>query len=78
MNSLPNRSYLGYVMTLALFLGACSGVPKTATGGSGGETGPYSVSGTVTGLSGTGLVLQDNGGDDLTVTASVRSPSRPG
>jgi hypothetical protein len=72
MNSLPNRLYLNCVMTLALFLGACSGVPKTATGGNGagGGTGPYSVSGTVTGLSGTGLVLQDNGGDDLAVTAS--------
>ena len=30
----------------------------------------YSISGTVTGLAGSGLVLQDNGGDDLSVTAS--------
>ena len=30
----------------------------------------FTVGGTVTGLSGSGLVLQDNGGDNLTVTAS--------
>ncbi len=30
----------------------------------------YSVGGTVSGLSGTGLVLQDNGGDNLSVTAN--------
>ncbi len=36
----------------------------------------YSVGGCVSGLSGS-LVLQDNGGDDLTVTATARSPSPP-
>ncbi|MGZ6034932.1 MAG: beta strand repeat-containing protein, partial [Myxococcaceae bacterium] len=30
----------------------------------------YTIGGTVTGLSGTGLVLRDNGGDDLAVTSS--------
>ena len=38
------------------------------TNWSGGDIGPYSVGGTVSGLSGT-AVLQDNGGDDLTITA---------
>ena len=37
--------------------------------GTGGTTTTYSVGGTVSGLSGT-VVLQDNGGDDLSVTAS--------
>ena len=32
-------------------------------------TNTYSISGTVTGLKGTGLVLRDNGGDDLAVSA---------
>ena len=32
-------------------------------------TNRYHVGGTVSGLAGTGLVLQDNGGDDLTITA---------
>jgi 6-phosphogluconolactonase (cycloisomerase 2 family) len=44
-----------------------------ATGGGNdladGSSGP-TVGGAVTGLAGSGLVLQDNGGDDLTVTAS--------
>ena len=39
------------------------------TNWSGGDVAPYSVGGTGSGLSGT-VVLQDNGGDNLTVTAS--------
>lgn len=34
------------------------------------STNTYTVSGSVTGLSGTGLVLQDNGGDNLSVAAN--------
>jgi hypothetical protein len=41
-----------------------SAPPSTAT---------YTISGMVTGLTGTGLVLQDNGGDNLTVSASATS-----
>jgi hypothetical protein len=46
-------------------LAACGG----GGGYGGGGTGPttYSVGGTVTGLSGSGLVLRDNGGDNLAV-----------
>ncbi|HEX8881227.1 MAG TPA: kelch repeat-containing protein [Candidatus Acidoferrum sp.] len=43
---------------------------SAGTGGSGGSTGPFTIGGTVVGLTGTGLVLEDNGGDDLTVTKS--------
>jgi len=41
-------------------------------GGGGGANGPYTISGTVTGLvsGSTGLVLQDNAKDNLTVTAN--------
>ena len=39
------------------------------SGGSAGGPASFTVGGTVSGLSGT-VVLQDNGGDDLTVTAS--------
>jgi trimeric autotransporter adhesin len=35
------------------------------------KTNGYTVGGTVTGLSGTGLVLQDNGGDDLPISSST-------
>lgn len=50
-----------------------------ACGGAGGSTSPgpssagivqYTIGGTVTGLTGTGLVLQNNGGDNLTVAAN--------
>jgi Galactose oxidase, central domain/Kelch motif len=58
------------VLMISLGLAACSGVPKTSSpsGTSGG--GPYTIGGTVSGLTGSGLVLQDNGGDNLTVTAN--------
>ena len=55
---------------VALALAACGG------GGGGGSSSPppppttYSIGGSVTGLSGAGLVLQDNGGDNLAVSAS--------
>ena len=45
--------------------------------GSGNSTSPqsatYTIGGTVTGLTGAGLVLQDNGGDNLTVSANATS-----
>jgi 6-phosphogluconolactonase len=57
---------------VALALAACGG-----GSGSTSSTPPpppppaqYSIGGSVTGLSGTGLVLQDNGGDNLAVSAS--------
>ncbi len=40
-------------------------------------TNTYAVSGTVAGLTGSGLVLRDNGGDDLPVLASATSFSFP-
>jgi Galactose oxidase, central domain len=59
------------LLAAAVALAACSGLPasSTSTGGTGTGTG-FTIGGTVTGLSGTGLVLQDNGGDNLTVTKS--------
>jgi len=55
------------LLSASLALAACSGLPKAASP-TGGGTGPYTIGGTVTGLTGTGLVLQDNGGDNLTIT----------
>jgi len=49
------------ISCLALVLAAC--------GGGGGST-SYSIGGTVTGLSGTGLVLQDSGGGNLPISGS--------
>jgi 6-phosphogluconolactonase len=53
----------------ALLLAACGG----GGGGGGSNTPPpptYSVGGTVTGLAGTGLVLQNNAGGNLTIAAA--------
>ncbi len=48
---------------IALILSGCGG-----GGGGGGGISDYTIGGTVSGLSGT-VVLQNNGGDDLTITA---------
>lgn len=63
-----------------LFMAACSGVKggggfgggSSGSGGSGGSGGStsFTIGGSVTGLSGTGLVLQNNGGDSLTITSN--------
>ncbi len=50
------------ILMLSAVLYGCSGTP--------GSTSSFSIGGTVTGLTGTGLVLQNNGGDNLTITAS--------
>ena len=52
-------------LAAALLLAACSGSDSATVSAT-----DYTVAGTVSGLSGT-LVLQNNGGDDLTVTAVV-------
>ncbi len=56
-------------VSLVAFLAGCS------SGGSGGTTqtqtpATYTIGGTVSGLSGSGLVLQDNGGNNLTITGN--------
>jgi hypothetical protein len=61
------------LLAAAVVLAGCSGLPasSTSTGGSGTGSGTgFTIGGTVTGLKGAGLVLQDNGGDNLTITAS--------
>src|SRR5436190_3736926 len=63
------------LIALSLVLAACSG-PKATSGGGGngggggGGSSTFTVGGTVTGLTGTGLVLQNNGGDNLAINAS--------
>ena len=72
----PNaaRWVIGAAVTLALT--ACGGGGGSGGGGaggggtgSGGGTSTYTVGGTVTGLKASGLVLSDNGGNDVTVTS---------
>src|SRR5215471_107899 len=65
----------------ASFVAGCSGANSVSNPGSGSGSGAgagsgsssgtrFTVGGTVSGLSGTGLVLQDNGGDNLTISAN--------
>ena len=54
---------LAFVSATILHLAGCGG-------GSGMSTTTYTVGGTVSGLSGSGLVLQDNAGDNLAVNAN--------
>jgi galactose oxidase-like protein/Kelch motif protein len=65
--------FLMYLMALSILLIACSGVPKGAGSGSGGG-GPFTISVTVSGLAGSGLVLVDNATDKLTITANGSLP----
>ncbi|MGB7848268.1 MAG: kelch repeat-containing protein [Candidatus Acidiferrum sp.] len=59
------------VVGVTYLMSACSGAkaPAGGGGGGGGST-TVTIGGTVTGLAGTGLVLQNNGGDDLTITGT--------
>src|SRR4051794_8603135 len=66
-----------FVPVLVMGLAACSnGRGSLDDGGSGGGTGQQqppgkvTIGGTVAGLAGTGLTLQNDGGDDLAVTAN--------
>jgi Galactose oxidase, central domain len=61
---------LACLILTALFLSSCSGVPGGNSGGGGGTGSTFTISVTVTGLSGTGLVLQDNGKDNLAVSTN--------
>ena len=60
-NHIVDRSIL--MLLVILLLGACGG------GGSGAGV-TYTIGGTVTGLTGSGLILQNNGGGDLSVPAA--------
>jgi hypothetical protein len=61
---------LGVIACAALVAcGGGGGGGGSSSGGSGGGTTTYTIGGAVSGLTGSGLVLQDNGGSNLTVSA---------
>src|SRR5580692_6604802 len=61
--------FLMYLMALSILLTACAGLPKSSGTGPG-TGGPFTISVTVSGLAGSGLVLENNGTDKLTITAN--------
>lgn len=72
MKSALRPFWLMHVMALSILLTACAGLPQSSTPGSGsGSGGPFTIGGTVSGLAaGESVVLQDNGKDNLTVSAN--------
>src|ERR1700737_4859178 len=70
---LPMNTRVGNIAKAVLL--SCALLALTACGGGGGYGvvgGPktYTVGGMVTGLTGSGLVLRDNGGDNLSISAA--------
>jgi len=74
MKSAKKSSLFAIFLMTLFILSGCShanlGTGCTVNCGGTGGTGPFTIGGSVTGLTGTGLILQDNGGDDLTISAN--------
>lgn len=66
MRSRSRASRVLVTLSSVLIVGCGGG---GGAGGSGAPASTYTIGGTVTGLTGSGLVLQNNGGDDLSVSA---------
>src|SRR3984957_18355934 len=80
-NMIPSKKFTLALFSLGAFLiSGCSGVklpPGGSTGGTGGTGGQgasSTVAGNIIGLTGSGLVLEDNGTDDITVTGTGNMP----
>lgn len=69
---LANKAYSAMLILICLVLAACSGVPGgnhgSGSGSGGGTSSTFTISAMVSGLSGTGLILQNNGTDTLAIT----------
>jgi hypothetical protein len=64
----PMKSFIfSFVVIASFVLGSCS---SSRQGGAPPPPATFTIGGTVSGLSGTGLVLQDNGGDSLSLSAN--------
>ena len=74
---IPSKKFTLALFSLGAFLiSGCSGVkqPAGGTGGTGGQGASLTVAGNIIGLTGTGLVLEDNGTDDITVKGTGNMP----
>jgi len=61
---------LAAVIFAAVLVGGCATGFNWRTAAGAPSTGPFTIGGNVLGLTGTNLVLQDNGGDNLTINAN--------
>jgi len=80
-NMIPSKKFTVTLLTLGAFLiSGCSGVKLPpgggtgGTGGTGGQGASVTVAGNIIGLTGSGLVLDDNGTDDITVKGTGNMP----
>jgi Galactose oxidase, central domain/Kelch motif len=72
---IPSKKSTLALLGAALLMTACSGLKTNSSSGSGTTTGTFTIGGTVTGLTETGLVLADNATDTLTITPGVSGAS---
>jgi hypothetical protein len=74
MKAAQKTLFLTSITAILLIVGGCSGYPAGSPGnpgGGGGAGGPYTIGGTLSGLAaGESVVLQNNGKDNLTVSAN--------
>jgi hypothetical protein len=77
---IPSKKFtLALVSLGAVLINGCSGVKLPpggtgGTGGTGGQGGSLTVGGNIIGLTGSGLVLENNGTDDITVKGTGNMP----
>jgi Galactose oxidase, central domain len=69
MRAAQKSFFLVSITAILVLVGGCSGLPGGSSG-TGPTGGPFTIGGTITGLSGTGLVLQDNGANNLAISAN--------
>lgn len=70
MKSAKKVPFFASLLMSSVLLGACSHALNSGGGGGTGGAGPFSIGGTVTGLTGTGLTLMDNGADSLIISGN--------
>ncbi|MGA2422105.1 MAG: hypothetical protein ABSG69_18685, partial [Candidatus Acidiferrum sp.] len=70
MKAAQKSFFLIHILAILVLVGGCSGLPAGIASSTSPSGGPFTIGVTVTGLSGTGLVLQDNGASNLAITAS--------
>jgi hypothetical protein len=73
MKHLSKISSSAALLLVCLILAACSGLPGGNGGGGGGGNGIYTIGGSISGYTGTGLVLSNNGTDTLNVLTGSKT-----
>jgi hypothetical protein len=70
MRAAQKSFFLIFVTAILLLVSGCSGVPAGSAGSNSTPGGPFTIGVIVSGLSGTGLVLQDNATNTLPINAN--------